>query len=163
VAGLRYVIDGYNLAHRIPAIAAMLGSDLERARERLVDRLAGFAAVRRARVTVVFDGTGFKGSRGQGFKGVEVVYSRSPESADKRIMALIERERKVRSWVVVSSDNAIKRHARDYGAKIMTSDEFAALLDAPPPRPRRVTREEPKLSAAEVDEWLRYFRTGRSE
>ncbi|HDQ44170.1 MAG TPA: NYN domain-containing protein, partial [bacterium] len=50
------LIDGYNLMHRIPEIRSGMKNDLEGARERLILRLSSYAALHRARLTVVFDG-----------------------------------------------------------------------------------------------------------
>lgn len=160
MAGQRYVVDGYNLIHKLPDLKALVDSDLERARDRLVDRLAGFALARRVRVTVVFDGRGASQPRGVGPRGVEVVYSRAPENADARIKSLIERERRVRSWTVVSSDNSIVRFARDYGAQTIGSDEFGTLLASarrPAARSRPARDADRPLGPDEIAEWERFF------
>lgn len=158
--GQRYVVDGYNLIHKLPDLKALVDSDLERSRDRLVDRLAGFALSRRVRVTVVFDGRGLSQPRGVGPRGVEVVYSRAPENADARIKSLIERQRNVRSWTVVSSDNSIVRFARDYGAQTIGADGFAQLLDdlrRKPATRRAAAAEKPQMRPEDVAEWERFF------
>jgi predicted RNA-binding protein with PIN domain len=163
----RIIIDGYNLLHRLPDLARLADSDLERAREILVSRLIGYRATKNARITVVFDGRGpqatLPGARSA--TGVEIVFSRAPESADTRIKSIITREPSPRSCTVVTSDNSIRIHVRDFGAKVVSSAEFAQEI-AGQDGPRAATRapsgnEKPDMTPAEVADWEEYFRTGR--
>ncbi len=158
--GQRFAVDGYNLIHKIPELKALVERDLELARDRLVGLLAGFAAGRRAAVTVVFDGRrGIAGTRGDSRSGVRVVFART--DADTCIKQMLERERSPKSWTVVTSDNSIRRHVADYGAKLMRSEELAREL-FPPPRPARPVRaSDQTLSAAEVADWERWFAANR--
>ena len=164
----RIIIDGYNLLHKIPDLARLVDTDLERARDLLVSRLVGYRAQNNARITVVFDGRGPQASPGgRSATGVEVVFSRAPENADARIKAMITREKNPRSCTVVTSDNSIRIHVRDFGAKVMASAEFAQELSGRSAS-QTVTRvrrpsEKPEMSASDVAKWEEYFRTGREE
>jgi uncharacterized protein len=177
----RIIIDGYNLLHKIPDIARLVDTDLERARDLLVSRLVGYRAQKNARITVVFDGRGPQAlpQGGRSATGVEVVFSRAPENADARIKSIITKEKNPRSCTVVTSDNSIRIHVRDFGAKVMASAEFAQELSGRGKGTRSETRgglrsgtavkraqrpgDMPEMSASEIAEWEEYFRAGRAD
>jgi uncharacterized protein len=165
VSSPRIVVDGYNLIHAMPELARLVGSDLERARDALVSKLAVYRSGRGIRVTVVFDGrdTGAPQTRPPG--GIEVVFSRAPQNADAKIKTMLSLEKSPKSWTVVTSDNSIIRYARDYGAKTIPSAEFAAKLGNTIPNlgPNRPVQKDAPMSAAEVHEWEEYFRQGRQD
>ncbi len=168
MAQARVVVDGYNLMHAIPELARLVGTDLERARDALVARLAVYRSKRNVRVTVVFDGRGTATQPTRPPGGVEVVFSRAPQNADEKIKNMISLEKSPRSWTVVTSDNSIVIFARDYGAKTIPSAEFAAQLGPmreSPSAGRSQTRvdQEAPLSPTEVLEWEEYFRQGRQD
>jgi predicted RNA-binding protein with PIN domain len=167
VAAPRVIVDGYNLIHKMPALAALVGSDLEQARQHLVAQLAGYRSTHNVRVTVVFDGRGLSQPRGRGPAGVEVVFSRAPQTADDVIKRMLTAERSPRACTVVTSDNSIALHVRDYGARVISSADFAGQMagmgagrrsDAKPAR-----AEKPEMTRAAVAEWEEYFRRGRGD
>jgi predicted RNA-binding protein with PIN domain len=161
----RIVIDGYNLIHAMPELARLVGSDLERARDGLVSKLAVYRSGRGVRVTVVFDGQSMAAQQGRPPGGIEVVFSRAPQNADTKIKTMLSLERSPKSWTVVTSDNSIVRYARDYGAKTIPSAEFAAKLGHTIPNlgPNRPAPPDTPMTPAEVSEWEEYFRKGRQD
>ena len=161
----RIVVDGYNLIHAMPELARLVGSDLERARDVLVAKLAVYRSGRGVRVTVVFDGRGTYVSQKRPPGGVEVVFSRAPQNADTKIKNMLALEKSPRSWTVVTSDNSIVLFARDFGAKTIPSAEFAAKLGPSVPNlgPNRRIEQEAPLSPSEVLEWEEFFRKGRQD
>ncbi|MFO7637790.1 MAG: NYN domain-containing protein [bacterium] len=163
-----YLVDGYNVIHREPGLAALLGRDAESARERLISLLAGFRAGRRVRVTVVFDG---QGGAGQGAHtaaaGVQVLYARAGETADERIVRLVRNSKHPRSLTVVSSDRGLVNQCRDFGAGSVGADEFLASLraEASGTGPARSPRggpgaEKPEMRPGDAADWEEYFRQG---
>jgi len=153
----RLVVDGNNLMHKIDDIARRMARDYDGARELLVRRLGDFRAGRRVSVTVVFDGKagGFVQQVGS---GVRAVFCRPGRSADDEIKALVARDPRPRSWTVVTSDNAIIRHVRDYGAETMKSEDFIALLAERKPGPGRPpTPEKPEMGPGDAAEWEAWF------
>ena len=161
----RIVIDGYNLIHAIPELARLVGTDLERARDSLVARLAVYRSQRNVRVTVVFDGRGTLAQQTRPPGGIEVVFSRPPQNADAKIKTMLSLEKSPKSWTVVTSDNSIAIFARDFGAKTVPSAEFAAKLGPAIPKlsPNRPVQRDAPMSAAEVAEWEEFFRKGRQD
>lgn len=161
----RIVVDGYNLIHAMPELARHASIDLERARDGLVGKLAVYRSRRNVRVTVVFDGRGAGAPETRPPGGVEVVFSRAPQTADAKIKSLISLAKNPRSWTVVTSDNSIVRFARDFGAKTISSAEFAEKLGPGVPSlgPSRAAQQDTPLSRAEVAEWEEFFRKGRQD
>lgn len=152
----------------MPELARLVNTDLERARDALVAKLAIYRSKRNVRVTVVFDGRGTGAQQTLPPGGVEVVFSRAPQNADAKIKNMLALEKNPRSWTVVTSDNSIIIFARDYGAKTIPSAEFATQLGPIRQLPTanrsgpRIDQEAP-LSPTEVLEWEEYFRNGRQD
>jgi len=86
----RLIVDGYNVTHAWPELKELMRVSLEAARDRLIERLATYAQVRDAEVTVVFDAhrtTAASNSRHL-VDGVNVVFTRKGHSADHAIERL---------------------------------------------------------------------------
>jgi len=83
----RLVVDGYNVIHAWPALKSLMNESLEAARDKLIDRLAVYAQVSGAEVTVVFDAhrTTAMANAEEWNQGVRVIYTRKGHSADHAI------------------------------------------------------------------------------
>ncbi|MBI5827005.1 MAG: NYN domain-containing protein [Deltaproteobacteria bacterium] len=123
---LHLVIDGYNLLH---ASSPGAFGDIEAERERLIDGLAAYRRLKRVRLTAIFDGTASgRLSRSREMRsGIEVVFSRDGEEAD-RILKELAREKKG-SVTIVTSDRDVASYAEANGAVTIGSEEFRNLLD----------------------------------
>ncbi len=89
-----YLFDGYNLLH----------AGVAPSRDELVDRLAGFVALRGARGVVVFDGAGEERRVGP----LEVRFAAHADELIERLAAERRLEERV---AVVSSDTAVRETA----------------------------------------------------
>ncbi len=152
-----FIIDGYNLIYQVPDLAGLVEQNLEQARDSLVTRLAGFRGRKRIRVVLVFDGDSASGQPGRlRSRGVEIVFSRTPEKADERIVKMVRALKHPKAWTMVSSDRWIVDQCRSYGVKTVRSEEFARLLASPG---RTETQpEKPEMKPGDVAEWEEYFR-----
>jgi len=118
------LIDGYNLIRTTTLLGSRLLS-LEKERQELIRQLAAYKRIKGHRVTVVFDATKTEySSISEGKEaGIHYVYTKGGQTADEVLMMLA---RKLgRAVVVVSSDQAIISTARQAGAGVLTSPEFA--------------------------------------
>ncbi len=149
----------------MPELARLVATDLERARDGLVAKLAVYRSNRKVRVTVVFDGRSSPVQQTRPPGGVEVVFSRAPQNADAKIKNMLALEKSPKSWTVVTSDNSIIIFARDYGAKTIPSAEFATQLGPTIPKlgPNRPVQPDAPMSRAEIAEWEEFFRKGRQD
>jgi predicted RNA-binding protein with PIN domain len=146
-----YLVDGNNV------MGQRVGwhRDKAGARKRLIQDLARFLAARKAKVTVVFDGspdTDFpEGSR---YKSVRILYARAGSDADSRVKDLIRRSTNKRNLIVVSSDRELAAVAAGQGARVVPSGKFRKMLNeaiaASPDKPAQSDR-------IDIDEWLDYF------
>jgi predicted RNA-binding protein with PIN domain len=153
-----YVVDGNNvMAQRIGWHRDKVG-----ARRQLIRDLAGFVAIHRARVQVVFDGIPDEEfPEGTKCKSVRVLYARLGSDADTRIKEMISRSSYKRDMVVVSSDKELVSFANRHGAKVMASGKFRKLLEDA--GTARLSKE--KAGTGEpinVDEWLEFFRESKN-
>lgn len=122
------IIDGYNLIHRVPALAARLtGPDgLNAARSYLLGGLRAYQSRRNRRVVLVLDGP--RGGRSD-FGPVEVLYA---ASADDAVVA-----QSGPGCLVVTSDSAVRQAVIARGAEVLSSEDFwLALSAASAPRRR---------------------------
>ncbi|SRR5260370_6109273 len=148
-----YIVDGNNV------MGQTVGwhRDKARARRELLKRLAGFARLKSARVTVAFDGAPDQEfPEGSAFKGIQILYARRGSNADDRIVELVESSRDPRGITIVTSDRLLGIRVRQRGAKVLRSGEFRkqmeAALDSQEPPAR-----EGEPDAQDLEGWLRYF------
>jgi predicted RNA-binding protein with PIN domain len=139
-----YIVDGNNLMGR------------SRTRFKLLEMLAGFAAVRRARVQVVFDGAPEdRYPEGSAYHGVKIAYSYKGSDADSRIKDMLESSRNPRELTIVTSDRSLIGLARACGAKQVSAADFLNRLDEIA-KNREQPAEKPTADG-DLKEWLRYF------
>lgn len=100
------LVDGYNVVNAWPELIA-LNDDLEYARDKLVEILAGYGAFKNQQVVVVFDAHAVTGEHQSHFlpSGLEVVFTSEGETADSYIERLsYELVRRGKRVYVVTSD-----------------------------------------------------------
>jgi predicted RNA-binding protein with PIN domain len=105
------IVDGYNVTK-----SGFPDVPLEQQRSRLVRGLAGLTAQTGAEITAVFDGGTRPPAAPPTPRGVRVLFSRSGQSADDLIRALVRAEPAGRPVVVVSSDKEVADGVRRHGA-----------------------------------------------
>jgi predicted RNA-binding protein with PIN domain len=119
---LHYILDGYNIVHKIPSFRR---SSAQESR----DRLIRYLQTRRPqgsiknKVTVVFDGTTDVIDYPQGSSSVNVVFSHSV-TADDHIVRLVERSSNPKIVIVVSDDRELQQRARLLDARILSVADF---------------------------------------
>jgi predicted RNA-binding protein with PIN domain len=128
VRGQTYVVDGYNVLH---AFFPRMGADeLAERRRWLADVLAGFAALRAAKVVLVFDAHGKPAPVSEMLPGtsVEVCFAGGRFSADTLIARRVAERPADAAIVVVSADQEVQRTATRAGVTRMTPRELADEL-----------------------------------
>ena len=149
-----YLVDGHNL---IPKVGLHLNSPDDEME--LVAILKEFARLKRQQVEVYFDGApiGQAGTRKLGT--VRAHFVPLGQTADSAIRSRLNRmEKDAKNWIIVSSDYEVQSAARVVRAQVVTSDEFVKMLRAATNSAPKANTENKKLSAQEVDEWLKLFR-----
>jgi predicted RNA-binding protein with PIN domain len=152
---MSYLVDGNNV------MAQHVGwhRDKPKARRGLMDELAMFAARKRVRVAVVFDGAPEAHfPDGSSYRGVKIFYALRGSNADERIKAIVEASRERRTLRVVTSDRALADYVRLCGALVMRSGEFRELMEASSAADSALPKEEkPEVQTDDTSHWLRYF------
>jgi predicted RNA-binding protein with PIN domain len=150
------LIDGHNLIGKIPGLSLADPDD----EAELVRRLQRYCRHHRRRAVVVFDAGVLGGHSGAlSTPEVEVVFAPPGRRADDVIRERLQKLRDPAGWLVVSSDREIQRVARQAGARVAASEEFAAGMRASSPASQK--ERTPRLSEDEIQEWLDLFQKPR--
>jgi predicted RNA-binding protein with PIN domain len=145
-----YLIDGHNLIGKIDSIQL---SEIDDERK-LIELLRAYFQESGRNAEVFFDNAAPTDARTRKFSRVKAHFVRSGETADRAIARrLSQLGRKAANWTVVSSDREVQAGARRAGANVMSSEEFARELEAPPAS--KAADAQPTTN--EVDEWLALF------
>jgi len=150
---MAYIVDGNNVMGQTPG----WHRDKSRSRRALLERLAAFARLKKARVTVVFDGGPDSAvPEGSAFRGVKVLYAARGSDADTRIERLVETSNDPRGLTVVTSDRHLAFLVRSLGAAVIRSGEFRKqaerLLESAPG-----AEDGEQFEVGDVNGWMRYF------
>ena len=150
---MSYIVDGNNVMGQTPG----WHRDKANARRKLVEQLAEFARLKKARVTVIFDGEPDRlMPDSSAYRGVKVLYAERGSNADARIERLVEAAPNARGLTVVTSDKHLAFLVRARGARVVRSGEFRKqMADLLAARPAPADGEQ--ADVGNVNEWLRYF------
>ena len=127
-----FVLDGYNVLHAIPAFEKELRTNLRGAREFLIRVCAELRSRRRdiEEIVIVFDGSSNVSFPGEPRPaGVRVIYTKSREDADDRILEILKSFAPSKAVTVVSNDNYVANNVRASAVKMATAAEFYALVE----------------------------------
>ncbi|QDU29824.1 YacP-like NYN domain protein [Anatilimnocola aggregata] len=159
---MKLLVDGYNLLHA----SGVFGhpSDpptFETARRALLDLLAQQLTEKdRKQTTVVFDGKDAPpGLPSQlSFERISVLFSRRKTTADELIADLIAAEKQPRQLLVISSDHAVQRAARQRGVAHQDSELWIRDLRQQAAAATSTTenRDHPQ-SAEDIAHWVKEF------
>ena len=150
---MAYIVDGNNVMGQMPG----WHRDKSRSRRALLEKLASFARVKRARITVVFDGgPDFEVPDGSSFHGVKVLFAERGSDADTRIERLVNSSKDPRGLTIITSDRHLAFLVRSSGASVIRSGEFRSEVD-------RVlesvagSSDGEQVDVGDLNGWLRYF------
>ena len=160
-----YLIDGYNLGHKIPRVVKFLNErDFSAAIEHIVRLVQQKLNVRKNRVIIVFDGKKGVFERPAIATSVEIRFSRKPQEADDLIRNFLRKSNDTGMIVVVSSDRAILNSARDLGAQTITSEEFCRSgKSTTTGSGLNQASEKPDPDQVDLNYWLEQFNNNRDE
>ena len=120
------IVDGYNIIFAWEDLAKIAVSDLDAARRGLLDALCSYAAFKKCRMVVVFDGYKAKGNPGsrEQMAGVQVVYTAEGETADAYIEALVHDIGNNYAVRVATSDSLVQLSSLRSGVLRMSAREL---------------------------------------
>ena len=129
-----FIVDGYNVIRNHPRYQKLGVKDLEAARIKLTEDLAGFTALTGAKIFLVYDGSKGNSKRAQVKKlmGVEVWFSAKGETADQVIEKLAyqfrSKARKEGQIRVVTADYDLQKTVFQKGILRWSPQEMVAEI-----------------------------------
>jgi predicted RNA-binding protein with PIN domain len=151
------LVDGHNLIGQVPGLSLADADD----EAQLVLLLRRYSTAKRGRqVIVVFDRGVYGHPQQLNGYGITCYFARSPQDADAELIKRLRAIQRPREWTLVTSDQAIVRVAAERGVRVIGAHEFARQLQAGQIRTAAAPEEkrDVRLSDAEVEEWLEFFR-----
>lgn len=151
---MSYLIDGHNLIPKVRGLSLQrLDDEME-----LIQRLQIFSRLRRQTLEVYFDKAA-PGRAGRVSYGlVKAIFVPESSSADEAIRIRLQKlKRNAQNWKVVSSDRQVQANARYSHAEVISSEEFAGMLESAILQAVKNPTDQKGLSDAEVDDWLKMF------
>ncbi len=120
------LIDGYNIIFACNELKSVAEESLDLARTLLIDKVAGYQAMRNNNVILVFDAYKVKGGVGsvERVHGISVVYTKEAETADQYIEKTTKQLSKDYRVRVATSDAQIQMIIFGSGAARVTPSEF---------------------------------------
>jgi predicted RNA-binding protein with PIN domain len=159
---MRYLIDGYNLLHKLGLLPHKAGPHgLLHARRKLLDRLADGAGKEAETITVIFDGAGARPGLPdhEDYRQLHVRYA-TADTADGLIEELVHAESAPHTLTVISDDHRVRDAARRRGCIVIACLDFYDGLGkhAPDPEAPEPSLRPDHLSPEETQRWLEEFR-----
>ena len=150
---MAYIVDGNNVMGQTPG----WHRDKPASQRSLLEKIAVFSRIKKARVTVVFDGAPDQAvPEGSSFHGVKVLYARPGSDADTRIEQLVDKSTDPRGITVVTSDRRLAFAVRSSGAGVIRSGEFRSQIEHI--RESISEKEDGEdVEVSDLNSWLRYF------
>lgn len=119
------VVDGYNLLYSIDEFADLAKTNLENARENLIELLCDYKGIIKGRLIVVFDAYNVNSQREDYiYDGINVVFTKKGKLADHYIENLVKELIEDYKITVITSDALEQALAFAHGALRMSSEEF---------------------------------------
>ncbi|MBI1879799.1 MAG: NYN domain-containing protein [Chloroflexi bacterium] len=155
---MQWLIDGHNLIGQMPNLRLDDPND----EAKLVEYLRSYRARTGHRVTVIFDaGAGYRPAETKKVGGVIVQFASHGQTADQIIVQRVRRVKNPQELIVVTSDRAVQQAARQARVRVLGARAFAQQLlpgSSPPTEDDQGSQVEIKLSADEIEEWLKLFK-----
>jgi uncharacterized protein len=155
---MQWLIDGHNLIGHMPTLQLDDPDD----EAKLVQYLQSYQSRTGQRITVIFDaGSSYRLAATKKAGGVTVQFAPSGQTADQIISQRVRRIKNPQEFIVVSSDRAVQQAAQQARVRVVTAQEFAGQLLRGSPAVAdddQGSQTEVKLSADEIDEWLKVFK-----
>ncbi|GIQ70336.1 NYN domain-containing protein [Xylanibacillus composti] len=137
------IVDGYNVIGAWPELKRLADTNLEDARDRLIEMLADYQGFSGARVILVFDAHQVPGLGGAYSQyRLDIQYTKEKETADERIERLVTQLINRRRQIHVATSDQTEQHVI-FGKGALRKPARELLIEL---------EENRKLVAARVDE-----------
>jgi predicted RNA-binding protein with PIN domain len=126
-----YYIDGYNLIYQSDNLRNILHTDLEVARDKLVEQVIRWCATTGNKAHIIFDGQGKRLEQSPNHPVtnlVKILFTSKYKTADTIIERAVYKSKKKNSVIVVSADRGITDLCIGMGALIMNPQHFLTSI-----------------------------------
>ncbi len=155
----KIIIDGWNVAWKIPEISKHIPENLTHARTLLNQRIKSYYQLKNVILKIIYDGKSGIIQQNHSNKKVDIRFSKDPEKADHLIIKFLKRETKPSDWTVVTSDRELSMRVKNSGSHVISAENYLGRLkilakgsDEDP------KKNNPNLSKGELDYWLDIFK-----
>jgi predicted RNA-binding protein with PIN domain len=129
MALVRILVDGYSLLHQWPDLALGKARFSSAAREELINRLTQYHDACGTPITIIFDGASGSGPEFPSTPAVEILYSRTGQSADQIIERVTHRLASYGEVLVVTDDSAERDIVTSVGGMTSSCLNFITTVD----------------------------------
>jgi predicted RNA-binding protein with PIN domain len=152
-----YIIDGYNVIHKIPDIKELMETDLQSAREKFVFLLDNYFSAKNILVYLVFDGCNDISTFNiHSTPRIRVLFSKRNQKADILIKILTDERKNKALTTVVSSDHEVYQYGKVSRCKVMKSEDFIKKIKAKSFDYENTIKSR-TLSQNEIELWKQLF------
>ena len=125
------IVDGYNIINAWEELRDLAKTDLENAREKLIDNIIEYAEITGRKAIIVFDAYNIKNSKEkiEERKHITVVYTKEHQTADSYIEKFISTLSRYDDVKVATNDYAEQQIVLGKGATRVSSRELKMDLD----------------------------------
>jgi len=125
------LVDGYNIVFAWPDLNELSKVNLDAARNKLMDRLCNYQAIRGCRLTVVFDAYRLENHQTEvlEYHNISVVYTKTAETADRYIEQFAHRHASEFNVTVATSDRMEQVIIMGAGCHKLSADELLKYVE----------------------------------
>ena len=150
----QFILDGYNVIHKIPQLAAHLSTSLEKSRKSLANFMLNWKMQHayNGKICIVFDGRdGIIGNSGS-LCGIKCIYTKTKQEADDRIITMVKSSRDSKTITVISDDNYVQNNCTVHGATVNAA-QF--LLEPSKSKTKQLEKEISPAAAKDINDFLK--------
>lgn len=120
------LIDGYNVIHAWEELSRLAMENMDGARDKLIDIMCNYQAIKKSEVILVFDAYRVKGHREEylDYQNIHIVYTAEAQTADRYIERFAHNNASRYNVTVVTSDGAEQVIVMGAGCNLYSSREF---------------------------------------
>lgn len=132
MALVRILVDGYSLLHQWPELARGKARHSAAAREELIHVLTQYQDASRTPITIFFDGSGAPTGtpKNESTPSVEVLFSKSGQTADDMIERAAHRFQPYGEVMAVTDDNAERDTVIALGGTVASCLNFITMVES---------------------------------
>ena len=146
------LVDGYNVIFAWEELSALSKVTLDGARDRLLDILCDYQAMKGCRLIVVFDAYRLKGhpEEAYAYHNIYVVYTKEAETADRYIERFAHDNSKKYQITVATSDGLEQIIIRGEGCRLLSSRDLQADVERQKEQTRGILEEKKERQLTSV-------------